>query len=350
MIRVGIIGATGYAGIDLVRLILNHPHAAIEWVTSESYKGQKLSDVYPHLAGRTDLICSEMDLKKLAPKVDVIFIALPNGMAMSLAPAVVEAGKKVIDMGADFRLKDPDLYKKWYGDVHSSTKLLKQAVYGLPELHREEIAQASVVGNPGCYPTASILGLAPLMAQGIVELDSIIVDAKSGVSGAGRTASLHTHFSEANEAISAYKVASHRHTPEIEQELSALAGEKFSLTFTPHLVPMTRGILATLYAKRSAARKNSSPLTVAQLESDYRAFYKDSPFVRIQKELPTTKQVSGTNYCDIAIRLDEATQRIIVLSVIDNLVKGAAGQAVQNLNLMFGLPENSGLTQSTIYP
>lgn len=355
MVRVGIIGATGYTGIDLVRLLTAHPQAEIVWVTSESYKGQKLSDVYPHLARVADQTCSELNLKKLVPQVDAVFIALPNGMAMTLAPAIVDAGKKVIDLGADYRLADSAVYKKWYGDAHSSVKILKDAVYGLPELHRDKIKKASVVGNPGCYPTASILGLAPLVKDNLIDLDSIIIDAKSGVSGAGRSLTIATHYTEANEAISAYKVGgTHRHTPEIEQELSGVAGKKILLTFTPHLTPMTRGILATIYAARRVAvgdlKKKSAQLTISQLEAAYKAFYKDSPFVRIQKELPTTKQVAGTNYCDIAIRMDEATQRIIILSVIDNLVKGAAGQAVQNFNLMFGLPETTGLTQTALYP
>lgn len=338
MIKAGVVGSTGYMGIVLSGILLRHPGAELSWVTSESFKGKKLSDVYPHLNGITDLVCKGEDIQTLAKNVDVVFMALPNGMAMDIAPKVLKAGAAVIDLSADLRLKDAKIFQQWYKMEHKSPDLLKEAVYGIPELTGSK--GKKIVANPGCYATASILGLKPLIENAIVDTGSIIIDAKSGVSGAGKTLSDETHFPNCNEGISAYKVASHRHTPEIEQ---ALGGIK--LTFTPHLVPMTRGILAAIYAK---SKKDTDEGKLLKLFQDY---YKGKKFIRVlEDKLPSTKYVSGTNYCDIAVKYDKRTGNIIILSVIDNLMKGGSGQAVQNMNQMFGLSEDAGLDTVPIYP
>jgi len=339
MIKVGIMGGSGYTGEILVGLVLRHPEAELVFVTSQSHKNEKLSDVYPHMEGITDITYKAPDIDKLAGTADVVFLALPNGMAMNIAPKILEAGVKVIDLSADFRFKDASVFKEWYKADHSSKNLLSKAVYGLPEI--EKISGAKLVANPGCYATASILGLYPLVKEELIELDSIVVDAKSGVSGAGKALADDTHFPNCNEGVSAYKVAAHRHTPEIEQEL----GEGIKITFTPHLVPMTRGIFSTIYAKAKKA------IDEGKLTKIYKDIYKGKPFIRVlERKLPSTKYVCGTNYCDIAVKYDKRTNKVIVLSAIDNLVKGASGQAVQNMNLMFGLPETSGLEQIAIYP
>lgn len=336
MIKAGIIGGTGYTGETLVSLLLKHPNVKIEWATSESYSGKKLSDVYPHLKGLTDIICKKPDFKKLSLDVDVVFIALPHGLAMEIVPKIVSRGIKVIDLGADYRLTSSVQFEKWYGLDHKNPALLKKAVYGLPEAHREKIAKTQIVANPGCYATASILAGLPLVKSGKVDKNSIIIDAKSGVSGAGRSLSINTHFPECNEGLAAYKVASHRHTPEIEQELGA------SVTFVPHLIPMIRGILVALYAKV----KKKTDFTRL-----YQDFYREESFVRIAEDYnPSTKYVYGTNYCDIRVFHDKPNNRIVVVSVIDNLIKGASGQAVQNMNIMFGLEEWTGLDTVAVYP
>jgi N-acetyl-gamma-glutamyl-phosphate reductase len=346
MIKAGIVGVTGYTGEILVGLLLRHPEVKIAWVTSQSHKNEKLSDVYPHLREITDIVCKKPDIEKLAGQADVIFIALPNGMAMKMVPKILKAGAKVVDLSADFRFKDASVFENWYKIEHSCPKLLADAVYGLPEINK--IKGAKLVANPGCYATASILGLYPLVKSGLIETDSIVIDAKSGVSGAGKSLTDDTHFPNCNEGISAYKVASHRHTPEIEQAL----GNGIKLTFTPHLVPMTRGILATIYAKAvPAGRQAKKPVSEKGLLKIFNDYYEGKPFVRIlEDKMPSTKYVYGTNYCDIAVKFDKRTNNIIVLSAIDNLVKGASGQAVQNMNLMFGLPETAGLELVPIYP
>jgi N-acetyl-gamma-glutamyl-phosphate reductase len=339
MIKVGIIGGSGYTGEILVGLLLRHPEVKLVFVTSESHKNQKISDVYPHLEGITDLTYKAPDIEKLAKEVDVVFLALPNGMAMNIAPKILKAGANVIDLSADYRFKDAKVFKEWYKMEHSSKNLLSKAAYGLPEI--EKVSGAKLIANPGCYATASILGLYPLVKEGLIDTDSIIVDAKSGVSGAGKSPTEETHYPNCNEAISAYKVASHRHTPEIEQEL----GEGIKITFTPHLTPMTRGILSTIYAKASKA------VDEKKLTKIYKDIYKKTHFIRVlEGKLPSTKYVYGTNYCDIAVKYDKRTNNIIVLSAIDNLVKGASGQALQNMNIMFGLPETTGLEQIAVYP
>jgi len=339
MIKVGIIGGTGYTGVILAGIILRHPEAKLAWVTSESHKTEKLSEVYPHLSAITDLVCDEPDLEKLAAGTDVVFSALPNGMAMKFAGNILAAKAKFIDLSADFRFKKAEVFKEWYKMEHSDPSLLAKAVYGLPEL--ENVKGAEIVANPGCYATASILGLYPLVKEGLIETDSIIVDAKSGVSGAGKTLTDETHFSNCNEGISAYKVATHRHTPEIEQKM----GEGIKITFTPHLIPMTRGILSTIYGKAI------KQIDEQKLIKIYKDIYKGKQFIRVLENiLPSTKYVYGTNYCDIAVKYDKRTNKIIVLSAIDNLMKGASSQAVQNMNIICGLKESSGIEHIPVYP
>jgi N-acetyl-gamma-glutamyl-phosphate reductase len=308
-------------------------------VTSGSHKNEKISDIYPHLEGVTDISYKAPDIEKLAKEADVVFLALPNGMAMNIAPKILESGAKVIDLSADYRFKDPKVFKEWYKMDHTSKNLLTKAAYGLPEI--EKVSGAKLIANPGCYATASILGLYPLIKEGLIDTDSIVVDAKSGVSGAGKSLTDDTHYPNCNEGISAYKVAAHRHTPEIEQEL----GSGIKITFTPHLTPMTRGILSTIYAKAN------KPVDEKKLTKIYKDIYKKTHFIRVlDGKLPSTKYVSGTNFCDIAVKYDKRTNNIIVLSAIDNLVKGASGQAIQNMNIMFGLPETTGLELIAIYP
>ena len=345
MIKVGIIGATGYTGAELVRLIARHPKAEIVILTSQSYVGEKYTDIYPHLSKFVDLECSEQDIAKVIEKSDVIFTALPHGLSMDIVAAIKAKGKKVVDLGADFRLDDGSLYEEWYKVTHSQQDLLESAVYGLPELKKEEIAQSSIIGNPGCYPTSSVLALAPLLKEKLIALDSIIIDSKSGVSGAGRGLSLGAHYSECNENLKAYNIGVHRHIPEIEQELSKVAGSEVKISFTPHLIPMTRGILTTAYSNLL------KDLSLEEVYALYQEFYLGKPFVRILSpgQLPQTKWVAGSNFCDIGLTVDKRTNRVVVVSAIDNLIKGAAGQAIQNMNLMFGLPEETGLDFPGMY-
>lgn len=346
MIRAAIIGVTGYTGVELVRLLTSHPEVKLGCLTTRSYVGQELEAVFPHLTGFGAQVCTELDLNAVIDSADVIFIALPHGHAVPVALEAVAAGKKVIDLGADFRFREAATYEKWYGIKHEAADLSREAVYGLPELYREQIKTARVVANPGCYPTSTILGLAPLLKHGLAQIDSLVIDAKSGVSGAGRSLALGSHFSEVNENVKAYKVACHRHTPEIEQELSSLAGQEVVVSFTPHLIPMTRGILTTIYC-RLAVRS-----TEAEIRDIYREFYRKEPFVQVfpAEQLPQTKWTYGSNYCHIGLVLDERTGRLVVVSAIDNLVKGASGQAVQNMNLIFGLPETMGLDRPAVFP
>jgi len=346
MINVGIIGATGYTGAELVRLLGHHPEAELVGLTSRTYRGEPYWRVYPHLKDYVDLDCEELDLVQLVKRSDVLFTALPHGHSMDVAREVLKKGKKLVDLGADFRIREARIYEQWYGVDHTAPELLNQAVYGLPEIYRDAVRETSLVANPGCYPTASILALAPLLRRGLVYTDSIIVDAKSGVSGAGRSFSLKGHFAETNENFQAYNVASHRHTPEIEQELSLLAGEELLINFTPHLVPMTRGILATVYVNLKKYYDREELYTI------FAEFYRDEPFVRLLPPgvLPQTKAVAGSNHCDIGIVSDSRTNRAIILSAIDNLVKGASGQAIQNMNLMLGIDETTGLMSPGLYP
>lgn len=344
MIKAAILGATGYAGIELVRLLTNHPEASVELLGSQTFAGQKISDVYQNLQHILEKECEEADIEK-ASKCDVAFTALPHGASKSVIPSLLDAGLKVIDLSGDYRYDDVKVYEKWYKQEHTSPELLKESVYGLCELHRNEIKDARLIGNPGCYTTCSILGAAPLLAKGVASDKNIIIDALSGVSGAGRSLSLQTHFCECTENSKAYKVATHRHTSEIEQELSKLSGKEIVLSFTPHLVPQKRGILATIYINLT------KELTQEELVAIYEDYYKDEFFVRVKPngKLPETKHVVGSNFVDIGVTLDERLQRAVVVATIDNVVKGAAGQAIQNMNLMFGLDEKTGLDMAGYY-
>jgi len=340
-IKAGIINVTGYIGAELARLLYQHPQVKLVSITGRSAAGQKLGDIFPNFAGTDYIIKAELD-----SEIDIAFSAMPHKSSVDVVPSLLKQGIKVVDASADFRLKNAGEYPKWYGFTHPSPKLLRKVVFGLPELHRENIAKASLVANPGCYSTGAILALAPIVKEGLIYPD-ILVDSKSGVSGAGRTLGLTTHYSEVNEDVCAYSLEGHRHLPEIEQELKALNPSiSPSITFVPHLVPMTRGILSTCYAKLSASRR----LTASSLEQLYRKFYKHAPFVQITTTPPHTKHVWGTNLCLIYPTVDSKTARLIVISCLDNLVKGGAGQAVQNMNLMFNLPETTGLEALAIYP
>jgi len=348
--KIGIVGAGGYAGVNLLSLLLRHPEAEVVWLMSEeAHKGKKISELYPHLLGECDLACQTLDdLDKNLAKIDLVFLALPHGIALNYVPKILKAGKKVVDLGADYRFHDEKVFYKWYKIEHPDKAVLAEAVFGLPELYKDKIKKARLIGNPGCYPTASILGMAPLIKNNLIDNNSIVLDAKSGISGAGRGVSLKVNFCERNDGIVSYAVTDHRHMGEIEYQLSLMAGKDFPVTFVPHLVPMSRGILVTCYAK---LRITNYELRINDLIKKYQELYKDAPFVRIYDSgEPCTKSVSGTNYCDIGIAVNEATNTVIVMSVIDNLIKGAAGQAVQNMNLIYGLPETAGLKQITLFP
>ncbi|NVM22562.1 MAG: N-acetyl-gamma-glutamyl-phosphate reductase [Desulfobacterales bacterium] len=340
MIRAAVIGATGYAGAELVRILSGHPHAELTMITSRQHAGIRFSHIYPSMAGVVDSKCRAFSEEAVSDAADVIFTALPHKASMSVVPGFVDLGKKVIDLSADFRFKDYALYEAWY-EPHKAKDLLKTAAYGLSEIYFSDIQKTSLVGNPGCYPTSVLLPLLPLVKADSVDLDDIVADSKSGTSGAGRSLSLTTHFCEVNEGVKAYKVAEHRHNPEMDEVLSLSAGRSVHVTFTPHLVPMTRGMLSTIYVglKESVSAKEITSL----LDS----FFADKPFVRIcpPGRFPNTMHVKGTNYCDIGIKVAERTGRLIIVSAIDNLVKGASGQAVQNMNIMFGIPETAGLDQ-----
>lgn len=344
MIKAAVLGATGYAGVELVRILSNHPEVSIEFLGSHSFDGQKISEVYKNFSHILDKECKELDLDEVA-KCDVAFTALPHGASKTVIPALIEKGLKVIDLSGDFRYDDVKVYEKWYGQEHSSPELLKESVYGLCELHRDEIKGARLIGNPGCYTTCSILGAAPLLAKGIGETKNIIVDAKSGVTGAGRTTQLPYSFCECTENTKAYKIATHRHTSEIEQELSKLAGEEIMISFTPHLIPQKRGIFSTIYINLKEKH------TTEELVELYKDYYKDEFFVRVKNagELPETKCVAGSNFVDIGLVVDERLNRCVVTSTIDNLFKGAAGQAVQNMNILFGLDETTGIKNPGFY-
>lgn len=344
-VKAGIIGVTGYTGGELLRLLLNHPQAEVIAASSRSNVGNQVSEVHRHLYQHINLVECEMKAEHFA-QCDVVFLAVPHGTSSLIAKELVGAGVKVIDLGADMRLRDYEVYKKWYGMGHSWPEILPTAVYGLPELYRDRIRESNLVANPGCYPTSIILGLAPILKKGWVKLDSIVCDSKSGVTGAGKGLSQQSHFPDMNDNLAAYKLAEHRHTPEIEQELSLLAGEPLYVSFNPHLIPMNRGILSTITVQAK------EEVTQEMLDEAYQAFYAEEEFVRVRdkQNLPNTKWVQGSNYCDIAPVYDPRTKRIIVVSAIDNLVKGASGQAVQNMNLMMGLEEGMGIRYGVMYP
>jgi N-acetyl-gamma-glutamyl-phosphate reductase len=340
MIRAAVAGATGYTGAELARLLACHPGVELTTLTSRQFAGRRFDRVFPALAGIVDLDCVELDAERIASRADVVFTALPHRLPMKLVPEILAAGAKVVDLSADFRFDDAALYESAYQE-HSARELLKEAAYGLSEVYADRIRSARLVGNPGCYPTSVLLPLVPLVREGLIDAGSIVADSKSGVSGAGRSPSLTVHFCEVNESFKAYKVAAHRHAPEMEAVLSREAGAPVTLTFVPHLVPMTRGMLSTIYARPRGA------LTAAAVADCLQAFYQGRPFVRLRPagEPPDTLHVKGTNFCDIGFVCDERNKRLILMSAIDNLGKGAAGQAVQNMNLMFDLPEAAGLGQ-----
>jgi N-acetyl-gamma-glutamyl-phosphate reductase len=351
-IRVAIAGASGYAGAELVRLIALHPHFELAAVTSEKSAGTPVATVFPSLAGLVSLSFQALTPEALLDSADAVFLALPHTKSLDPVAACMKTGKVVVDLSADYRLKDPVAYEQWYQTPHRHTHLLKEAVYGLPELHRAAIVKAKLVASPGCYPTAAILQLAPLFAKDLVQPNTVVIDAKSGISGAGRSPALPYHFPEAHESLEPYKIGRHRHIPEIEQELSGLlttqsvtSAASSTVAFTPHLVPMNRGILSTAYCRLK------SPIALPELRSLYRSFYKDERFVRLCEEaMPNPRYVKGSNYCDIGVYEDQRAGWIVTVAALDNLVKGAAGQAIQAMNLMLGLPEETGLTAPAAYP
>ncbi|MBL8258459.1 MAG: N-acetyl-gamma-glutamyl-phosphate reductase [Candidatus Competibacteraceae bacterium] len=342
-VKAGIVGGTGYTGVELLRLLAAHPEVELTTITSRGEKGAKVSDLFPNLRGRVDLAFVEPDEAALGP-CDVVFFATPNGTAMKSAPALLEQGVKIIDLAADFRLRDPEDWERWYGMPHACPELLAEAVYGLPEINREAIRDARLVANPGCYPTAVQLGFLPLLEAGLIDPESLIADAKSGVSGAGRKAEVGILLCEAGDNFKAYNVAAHRHWPEIRQGLTAATGKSVDLVFVPHLAPMIRGIHATLYATLTDPE--------ADLQTLFERRYASEPFVDVlpPKSHPETRSVRGANQCRLAVHRPQNGKTVVVLSVIDNLVKGAAGQAVQNMNLMFGLPEAAGLQGIALLP
>jgi N-acetyl-gamma-glutamyl-phosphate reductase len=343
--QVGIVGATGYTGLELLRLLLHHSEVEVTALTSQKYAGVTIGQVFPSLMRHFPLKCEELNVDQISKKADFFFTAVPHKTSMEIVPLFYRQGKRIVDLSADFRLKDASIYEKWY-QKHTSVDLLQESVYGLPELYREKIQKAKIVGNPGCYPTGALLGLIPLMKNGMISTESIIIDSKSGVSGAGRDVVLESLFCEVNEGVKAYKIFEHRHLPEIEQELSEIAQKKVSVTFVPHLIPMDRGILATIYVNLTKRLKTEEVLEI------FKKYYQKEPFIRIypKGKLPNTKDVRGSNYCDIGIKVNEAEDRAVIVTAIDNLVKGASGEAVQNMNIMLGYSETMGLDVLPLAP
>jgi N-acetyl-gamma-glutamyl-phosphate reductase len=344
MIKVGIIGATGYAGAELVRILSDHPRVELSTVTSRQYVGTPFKEIYPSLDGHIDLTCDAYDADDFCREVDIAFTALPHKLPMAIVPELLDRRIKVIDLSADYRFTDVETYETFY-EPHSSPELCRQAVYGLSEVYKEQIRTAELVGNPGCYPTSALLPLLPLISENIIDRKSIIIDSKSGVSGAGRSPAVATLFCEVNEGFKAYKIGTHRHTPEIESILSRQAGEAVRITFVPHLVPLSRGMLTTIYANLA------TDISEKRIRGVLEDRYADEPFVRVHRDgsLPNVSYVRGTNYCNIGVKVDASSGRLVLVSVIDNLVKGAAGQAVQNMNLMMGFEETAGLKNAP-YP
>ena len=346
MIKVGIIGSTGYAGGELARLLLQRDDIEIKWYGSRSYIGQKYASLYPNMYKIVDEECMDDNMKELAGQVDVVFTATPQGLCASLVDEEILSKVKIIDLSADFRIKDVSVYEEWYKLTHASPQFLEEAVYGLPEVNRERVKKARLIANPGCFPTCSFLSVYPLVKEGLVDPDTIIIDAKSGTSGAGRGAKMDSLYCEVNENIKAYGVGTHRHTPESEEQLSYAAGRPVTISFTPHLVPMNRGILVTAYGSLT------KEVTYEEVRAVYDKYYKDEFFVRVLEKdvVPQTRWVEGSNFADVNFKIDPRTRRIVMMGAIDNMVKGAAGQAIQNMNLMFGLPENTGLKQIPVFP
>ena len=346
MIKVGIIGSTGYAGGELARLLLQRDDIEIKWYGSRSYIGQKYASLYPNMYKIVDEECMDDNMKELAGQVDVVFTATPQGLCASLVDEEILSKVKIIDLSADFRIKDVSVYEEWYKLNHASPQFLEEAVYGLPEVNRERVKKARLIANPGCFPTCSFLSVYPLVKEGLLDPDTIIIDAMSGTSGAGRGAKMDSLYCEVNENIKAYGVGTHRHTPEIEEQLSYAAGRPVTISFTPHLVPMNRGILVTAYGSLT------KEVTYEEVRAVYDKYYKDEFFVRVLEKdvVPQTRWVEGSNFADVNFKIDPRTRRIVMMGAIDNMVKGAAGQAIQNMNLMFGLPENTGLKQIPVFP
>ncbi|WP_407270242.1 N-acetyl-gamma-glutamyl-phosphate reductase [Radiobacillus sp. PE A8.2] len=344
--KVAIIGGTGYGAVELIRFINNHPYAKIEAVVSHSQSGSKLSEAYPHLTAAMEITMEELHIAALSEKIDLVFFATPSNVSKELAPQFLEHGVKCIDLSGDFRLKSQSDYEQWYQASAAQQQYLDQAVYGLTELNQEQIKDAALIANPGCYPTATLLALLPAVKHNLINYQSIIIDAKTGVSGAGRSLSLNTHFAEMNDNLKAYKLGEHKHIPEIEQVLKEESGESLQVTFTTHLVPMTRGIMSTIYLDVNKR------VTTSELLELYTAYYADHPFIRIRPEgnFPATKEVHGSNYCDIGIHADQRTGKVTIISVIDNLVKGASGQAIQNMNIMNGWDAMTGIQSIPVYP
>ncbi|MFZ5906039.1 MAG: N-acetyl-gamma-glutamyl-phosphate reductase [Nitrospirota bacterium] len=346
MLKVFICGGSGYTGIELLRILSHHPGVVVTGVTSEKSAGKKVPDVFPHLVCYGDLVYEHLDRDKLLGKADLFFLALPHGTSQETVHFFFTHKKKVVDLSADYRLASPAVYEKWYGIPHAFIQTLKKAVYGLPELYRKKIRRAGLIANPGCYPTGAILGLIPALRERMVDVSSIIIDAKSGTSGAGRKADVAVAFCEVNEGFRAYAVGTHRHTPEIEQEISRVYGRDIRVDFTPHLLPLDRGILTTIYAP---LKKKTAPVQALNV---FRKAYKNEPFVRVLDygQYPDVKHVTGTNRCEIGLKLNERTGTLIIVTAIDNLVKGASGQAVHNMNLMLGFEETTALDTLAVYP
>jgi N-acetyl-gamma-glutamyl-phosphate reductase len=345
MIRALIFGATGYTGVELIRILSSHPQVTIEGGSSRQWAGKKASEVFPFVHGNRDFVLSRSEDLLDRPQADAAFLALPHGESAAHIRPLLEAGLKVVDLSADSRIKDPEIYQQWYGP-HKDTEILERAVYGLPEIHREAIRGADLVANPGCYPTGAILGSAPLVGRSDLCTDTIVVDSKSGISGAGRGAKLTTSFCEAGEGFGPYGVLGHRHIPEMEQELSKLAGKPITVRFTPHLIPASRGMISTIYVRRKGK------VTAQELRKDYESYYRNEPFLLVRPggAYPNTAHVRGSNMCHLSIEVDERTGWVIVVTALDNLVKGASGEAVQNLNLMMGIEETAGLDGLPMFP
>ena len=345
-LKVGVVGATGYTGEELVKLLSRHPDAEVTYVSGKEDRDEKIQDIFPYLLGTLDLPCKAFSVEEAIEKCELVFLALPHTASMAVVPALVKAGKKVIDVSADYRLKDTAVYEKFYKVPHADTANLSAAVYGIPELHRAEIKNATLIANPGCYPTGATLGLAAGLKAGVFKSDSIQIDAKSGVTGAGRKASKDLLFSEVNESLKAYKLFEHQHVPEIDQELSGVAGEKVNVVFVPHLVPINRGILSTIYVKLAPpAAGLAKKMSTEELLAVYKTFYANEPFVKVYPagRLPEIKHVANTNFCHIGLKVNEEKGLAVIVTVIDNLGKGAAGQALQNMNIMCGFNESAGL-------
>ena len=346
MIKAGIMGSTGYVGSELVRILYHHPEVEIKVLTSKSHSNKDFNSIYHNFSKICELKCEENNLEEVVNQLDIVFLSLPHGITSKILTESILKNVKVIDLSADFRLKSMEEYEKWYKEKHNNNILLKKAVYGLPEWKRKQISTSRFIANPGCYPTCALLCLSPLIKEGIIEEKNIIIDAKSGVSGAGRTLALTTHFAECNESVKAYNVLSHRHTPEIEGQLRELNENVISITFTPHLIPMNRGILSTCYGTLKKGYEYDD------IKEIFEKYYHNEFFIRLTSKdiFPETKWVKGSNYCDIGFTIDENTDRIIIIGAIDNLIKGAAGQAVQNMNLMFNLEEDIGLKSIPMFP